>query len=330
MRVREAAWRRPRPYTVAAAAGLVALLGYAGAAARERCAAIADDVDRSLCLDAAFRQADRAMSAAYFELLRSIDDRDMRDALIFSQKRWVKARKVGVLMSTTLDDTPADERPELERRTLVEVTQAREAQLKRRSTDGRTSAIVATLRHQRDILATFPGGPFQGFSTECDFVSPPFGSGYACFGTVAVQSGRRVCAHSLEWASGHETDIQIVATADGTRLKQEAVCKEGYDSNYPACPRPDRSWVRPVSHRPLSVQLDEDARSRDRPMGWDRPGSYDLDLDRYPLRKLDPEGDDVDNELGFFRACTSKADFPRRSIRRSIGPALRPGMDGDR
>lgn len=296
----------------------------AGRAAAEECRSAADAVDKALCSDAAFRRADRAMSASYFDLLRSVGERDLRDALILSQRRWIAARKEGTV---NVDDTPLEDRPSIERRSLIAVTRAREAQLKRKAPDGRTSAMIAILRHQRDVMSRFPGGPFQGFSTECDFLSPPFGSGYACFGTVAVQRGSRVCAHSLEWASGHTTDILVVARAEGDRLSQEAVCKDGYDENYPVCPHPDLSWMQPLPLRPSAVQIDEDARTRDRRMGWDRANSYDLDLGRYPLNRLDPEGDGIDRNVVFLKACTSQAAFPRHSIRKSLDAHPRPGLD---
>lgn len=78
-------------FTVVASLGLFVLFQSSAAFALD-CTKASSPVDKLICATPSLKQADEAMGQAYFKLLRETDNPDYHEALIRSQRRWLKAR----------------------------------------------------------------------------------------------------------------------------------------------------------------------------------------------------------------------------------------------
>src|SRR5262249_43800131 len=130
-------------------------------------------VEKLICGTPELKKADEAMSAAYFKLLRKTVDPGFHEALIRSQRRWVKIRLEGVDRfgaAENFDDGKDD------REVLLEMTRDRLRRLE-------SAEPIGAMEQQRKLAAQDSGGPFAGYQSDCFFEPPPYGSwGYICLG----------------------------------------------------------------------------------------------------------------------------------------------------
>ena len=240
----------------------------------------------------------------------------MREGIIASQRRWIKARASDIEPSADMDNSSQTEKKLADRQAIVSATKSRQFQLMRRTKDDRSYAMIGEMERQKKQLLRYSGGPYQGFTTECSFLHPPFGDDYFCTSTISVQMGRHVCIRSLEWASGHQSMVSIVGSTTSGQFQQQAICEEGYGDNYPSCPNPDRAWVWPQLKRPIADEFGK------KPVGWDRSTTLDDAPLKGAILKLDPEatfdGADEYENRRFLARCARNASFPPKSIRKGL------------
>jgi uncharacterized protein len=260
------------------------------------CAKATNRTEKLICGHADLRQADEAMSRAYFKLLKQAPEKDSRDALEMSQKRWVDAREKQFASPPDNDtDTPALDEHDLMRK----ITAARTDALSNASAfDSKTPALLAALAQQKKDADGYKGGPFAGFDTDCSFLPPGWGDGdYLCITTQTYQNKDRVCTVATEWASGHTTDVRTVSNVVNGSLKPVASCASGYsDVDGPKCPDAD----------------DADAAAH-----WDRspdPSKIKTTAPSPSLPKLDPEADSFSpQDTTWLKACLTDPSYPPAS-----------------
>jgi uncharacterized protein YecT (DUF1311 family) len=181
-------------------------------------------IDRLLCATQELRKAEEAMSAAYFKLLRSTANRDFREALIRSQRRWLKERSSAPGFDAFKDD-PADGR-----KALLKMTRDRQQFL-------RAAVPIRAMEEQNEAASKVSGGLFAGYDTFCYFLPPPHSDWrYACFGTKHRQHHDRICSLRTEWASGHVTEYRLVSVLRNGEPKPVASCSIGYAETREHCP----------------------------------------------------------------------------------------------
>ena len=119
-------------------------------------------VEKLFCASTELNNADEAMSAAYFKLLRETVDPDFHAALIRSQRRWLELRSQGVDRFRAAECDRSDDRQVL-------LTMTRD-----RLTFLQTAAPIRTMEQQQKIAARDGGGPFNSSSIT------PAGRPFAC------------------------------------------------------------------------------------------------------------------------------------------------------
>jgi uncharacterized protein YecT (DUF1311 family) len=177
------------------------------------CRQASSSVDKLICATPQLKKADGEMGAAYFELLKETTDADFHEALIKSQRRWLKVRSGGPDRFGQAQDDKTDDRE-----ILLGVT-------RQRLTFLRSGDPVRTMERQRTILSGDSGGAFEGFQSTGVLQPPPYGSWpYECWGDAHRQNKNRVCSSVREWASGHMTESRRVSVVQGGELKFVASC----------------------------------------------------------------------------------------------------------
>src|ERR1700761_5258255 len=125
------------------------------------CSKAALPVDALICATPELKRADETMSAAYFKLLRETADPDFHEALIRSQRRWLKVRSSGVDRFGAAEGDTTDDR-----QILLGMTRDRLAFL-------REERPIRAMEQQRKIVAQDSGGPYAGYKAQSGFFSPP-------------------------------------------------------------------------------------------------------------------------------------------------------------
>jgi uncharacterized protein YecT (DUF1311 family) len=122
------------------------IVAHASAVQALDCGKASLPVEKLFCATPELRQADEAMSAAYFKLLRETADPDFHEALIRSQRRWLEVRSHGV------DRFGAAERDHTDdRKVLLTMTADRLSFLQ-------TAAPVRAMEQQRKTALQDGGG----------------------------------------------------------------------------------------------------------------------------------------------------------------------------
>ncbi|GLH77398.1 hypothetical protein SSBR45G_23060 [Bradyrhizobium sp. SSBR45G] len=217
---------------VSCAALLVSGLALAPEARALDCKNAQQPVDKIICATPALRKADDAMSAAYFKLLRETTDPEFHEALVRSQRRWLKVRSGGVDRFGAAENDPDAQQSDAS--ILLDLTRSRADQLQR-------GELIRTMEGQRKIVARDSGGAFAGFDpASCFFSPPPYGNwSYTCLSGAYRQHQDRICSVSLEWASGHITEVRRLDVVKDGRASPKASCAIGYSANDDKCPEPD-------------------------------------------------------------------------------------------
>lgn len=208
--------------------------GRAGAIA---CGEARSRAEKVICGDPGLRSADKAMSVAYFDLLKRAQAADFKAALQMSQQRWLKEREA------EFSATGGEAKPDAaaDRTKMRKIIRDRTDALSRRG-DGRDAppAMLAVLLRQKADATTITGGPFAGFETSCMFLPEGFGDGaYLCLTKQRLQNADRVCSIETDWASGHTTETRTVSRIVDGRLKPTATCSIGYGSTDFQCASDD-------------------------------------------------------------------------------------------
>jgi uncharacterized protein YecT (DUF1311 family) len=278
---------------LAALAGLVC--GAEPALAIE-CQNASSPVEKIICSDAALKAADQTMSAAYFKLLKATRDKEVHDLLIFSQKRWLKARDEqfqaapGEKAETTDDDKAMVSR-EIGDRTKV--LAGWYGAHKNASSAGPT--LVEIIERQRSA-SQFTGGPYAGYQTDCFFAPKGYGDGaYVCVGTQSFQNRDRVCSSTTDWATDRETEALKVANIVDGKPKAVATCSDANEA--PAVECPDNAELRgPWNMKP------------------DMPGDASTSAagsKSAPSSKYDPDASGmVRGDEKWLRACLTDPNYP--------------------
>jgi uncharacterized protein YecT (DUF1311 family) len=193
------------------------------------CAKASTSIEKLFCATPELKKADAAMGAAYFKLLRETKDPDFHDALIRSQRRWLKVRSEGPpRFGAAADDDSASDGE-----VLLKMTRDRLNFLK-------GTEPIRTMQEQKKVASDDSGGPFAGYETSCSLLPPPYANWiYACWSAAHRQHRDRICSHETEWATGHMTEYRLVSIMKDGEPKPVANCSIGYASTDEQCPEPN-------------------------------------------------------------------------------------------
>jgi uncharacterized protein YecT (DUF1311 family) len=204
------------------------------------CAKASSPLDKLICATPELKKADEEMGAAYFKLLHDTSDAEFHEALIQSQRRWLKTRSFGPERFGQAENDKSDDRE-----ILLGITRDRLNFI-------RTAQPIRVMEQERKIMSNDGGGAFAGFETYCVLSPPPYGSWvYRCWGNVHRQHNERVCSSELEWASGHMSEYRLVSIAKDGKARLMAMCAIGDlpkdavncpGSDADAAVKPDPHW----------------------------------------------------------------------------------------
>ena len=249
------------PFLLALSALVVAHSAYA-----LDCTKASSPVDKMICATPDLKKADEDMSATYFKLLRATTDPDFHEALIRSQRKWLKERSLGPQRYGLAENDKTDDRE-----VLLEMTRDRVKFLQ--------GPAIRNMENQRKIASEDGGGAFAGYSSTCTLMPPPYGNWtYECGGGVTRQHGDRICSLGQEWASGHMTDYRLLSVIKDGKPHPVASCSTGYASTTEQCPEPDDPpEFKAIAH----WNTTPDPANEDLPIpGADKLWKYDPDLDQ--------------------------------------------------
>lgn len=259
------------------------------------CSKAETKLDRLICSSAQLKKADSAMSAAYFNMLRPIEDPAIRAALINSQRRWVAAREHDLAHFGGSSDESDTSDSSQKLAIVLQITRDRTEFIDSHS--GAESSFVANAQRQQKLADAYTGGPFAGYQVSCSFI-PGRGNQshytYICFGSHSYQEGSRVCSQSDDFASYTTVTTRGVANVDDESgmLKPLATCVFGSSSDS-LCPTG------------LS-QTDKNAKWNINPTQAQLLAAFG----GVSLVKLDPEFHDDAYDLDWIHACLTDPTFP--------------------
>jgi len=253
------------------------------------CAHKSTDVEKVICGNADLLTKDRALNEAYLKLLRNVADKEIRDVLIASQRRWLKAFDAFPLQKLSGGEFDSDGLTKAFDERIADLTRSE------KSTDQKLLApLVANIGRQTEFSKLLSGGSYSGFESRCNFV--PAGH-YICDGTETYQSKDRVCRVTRAGASSHITEYRTVATIVDNRVQMKATCSDGYANTSEKCPY---------------------AHAQESDIGWNMhpeitDGTPAFAIRRQnPFRKYDPDvfgrTEPADN---WIRTCLSDPSYPQ-------------------
>jgi uncharacterized protein YecT (DUF1311 family) len=249
------------------------------------CVKASSKIEKLFCATPELKKADEAMGSAYFKLLHETVDPKFHEALIQSQRRWLKVRSDGPDRFGQAEGDKTDDRD-----ILLQMTRDRLRFLQ-------TGEPIRIMEAQRKATSGDSGGPFAGFRTSCVLQPPPYANwAFECWGSVHRQNTNRVCSSVKLWASGHSTEYRLVSVLEGGKPKQSAVCSTESSGDRPLCPG-------------LGDTPRERADAR-----WDTNFSgtlnFSADLDPGGLWEYDPDiGSEVVEEP-WLNGCLTSSNFP--------------------
>jgi uncharacterized protein YecT (DUF1311 family) len=233
------------------------------------CVKASSAVDKLICATPELNKADEEMGTTYFKLLRETTDPEFHEALIQSQRRWLKVRSIGPDRFGLAEDDKTDDRV-----VMIKMTRDRLTALQ-------TAKPIRVMEQERKIISKDSGGTFAGFQTFCVLQPPPYGNWtYVCWGDAHRQQDDRICSSVMEWASGHMNEYRLVSVPSSGKPKPVAVCSTRGDLTSDRCPEPDDNVeAKAISH--WNTTPDPSSHSPDLPT-W-RAGDlwkYDPDIER--------------------------------------------------
>lgn len=209
------------------------------------CKKASTSIERRICADKSLRQADAAMGVAYARILKASQDPEIRAMLIESQKHWLARRDLRLDQEDGAEGAE-DSGEEAPKNNLLKAIQARTADLAEFSkTDAKLPRLIEIALKQRRFNAQFTGGPFAGYSADCDFLPSGSDQIYTCLGTRTYQNEDRVCSVTTDFATNALYITQTVAEVSDGKLKTIATC--GDENGSSPCPdgqpSADRHWT---------------------------------------------------------------------------------------
>jgi uncharacterized protein YecT (DUF1311 family) len=243
----------------------VLVLAHASPANALDCAKAVLAVDKLICATPDLKKADEEMGTAYFKLLHETTDPDFHEALIKSQRRWLKVRSLGPERFGLAENDKTDDRD-----VLLKMTRDRLTFLQ-------TAKPIQVMEQERKIMSEDGGGAFAGFQIGCSLQPPPYGFWtYECLGNAHRQHNGRICSSVSEWAT-HIMEYRLVSVLGNGKPNPVAICATLDSGANPHCPEPDDNG----QTRAL-WNTAPDAQSTDFPLPTWRAGDlwkYDPDID---------------------------------------------------
>jgi uncharacterized protein YecT (DUF1311 family) len=253
------------------------------------CAKASSPVDKLICATPELKKADEQMGAIYFKLLHETADAEFREAIIKSQRRWIKVRssgpdRFGLAEKDTTDD----------REVLLRMTHERLNFLQ-------TAKPIHILELQRKIASEDGEGTFAGYRTFCVLQPPPYGGwDYECWGVQTRQHNKRICSSAMEWASGYMYEDRTVSVLKNGEPKVVATCSTN-DSLSEQCPMDQANvWTKLDSHWNTNPDPSEPLPTSDVTNLW----KYDADIDP------------SDTDKAWMHACLFNAIYPPPAVSR--------------
>lgn len=245
------------------------------------CAAAASTTEKMICSGSQLKQADDAMSVAYFSLLRQTTDPEFHAALIRSQRRWIRERSRSVRIERIAS-----------RNAMLKVIRDRLAFLK-------SPEPINRMTYQRKIASKYSGGPFSGFEggdNTCSIIDPPWGDwDYGCYESMHLQHKERICSSGEQWASGREYTYRLVSTIEHGQPRPLASCR--FEST---CPEDDNGVPDAHRHWRAAPPVDDELTPPTGPL-W----KYDPDI---PAAYLDEQ---------WLEVCLTAPVYPPRQLIRA-------------
>ncbi|WP_448954082.1 lysozyme inhibitor LprI family protein [Labrys neptuniae] len=226
------------------ALAFAAIAAFAAPASAIDCKKASTAIERRICADKSLRRADAALGAAYGKLLKASDDPQIRTMLVESQKNWLARRDLRLGDDASGEDGPGNN--------LLKAIEARTADLSEASkTDAKLPRLIEIALKQRQFNAQFTGGPFAGYSADCDFLPGGGAQTYSCMGTRSYQNKDRVCSQTTDFATNALYTTQTVAEVVDGKLKTIATC--GDENGNSPCPDGSASTERRWTLQPAAA-----------------------------------------------------------------------------
>jgi uncharacterized protein YecT (DUF1311 family) len=140
------------------------------------CGKASSKVENLFCVTPELKRTDEAMSAAYFNLLRETTNAEFHEALIQSQRRWLKVRSDGPDRYGQAENDKTDDSE-----VLLKMTRDRQKFLQ-------TAEPVQIMEQQREARSKDSGGAFAAFRTYCVLQPPPYGKSTRWLTPLAIHS----------------------------------------------------------------------------------------------------------------------------------------------
>lgn len=256
------------------------------------CTKAAAAAEKLICSDPDLRKADDRLNNAFDAAMKAALDREAKDAILFSQRRWINARE-----SYFGQENQKSEAHALQARMTVAVNK-RIARLSVRLTSGQ-EGLIERIQKYRAFLSKFSGGVFAGNTIQCRMARSTdreVGVEYICEGATTYQNGDRICQLRVDCGQGciFEHDFRTVADVVGGEPRIRATCM----TNHGNCPDdyddggPGWDWA------------------------WTEKESYPL-----PERKENPAARKIDVDAmfveGWISYCLTDPNFPRKENAKS-------------
>jgi uncharacterized protein YecT (DUF1311 family) len=209
---------------------LVSLLVFAipANAAGIDCTKATTALEKFICADPKLKKVDDELSATYSRLVWKVKDKTFHEALVKSQRRWLRLREEEG--TRILSETAANrDRPLDDPRVFVFET-ARD-----RLADFKNKTLMRNLSDQLKLMGHDRGGEFQGFNSDCFFTPQSMGGpSYQCLGSWHRQNGSRVCSGDSYFATSRDYQVGFVSEVVDGKLVPMASCKVKFEPR--SCP----------------------------------------------------------------------------------------------
>ncbi len=146
---------------IAAALAMFAQYGTASAIDCEKAAAVAEKL---ICSDAQLRKADDRLNEVFAAAMKAAPDREAKDAILSSQRRWIKAREL------YFEEEQQKSDPAALRTRMTSAVSQRVAWFSLQPTSYQ-AGLIDRLQAHRAYLSKFSGGAYAG-----NAVQMPYGS----------------------------------------------------------------------------------------------------------------------------------------------------------